>query len=66
MILRVPERGHLEISGDSFSLLSPQPTFWKLIDAKLLGISQIGAGRVRLDGNSFVGRAIFQTPLWKS
>jgi len=59
MILQVPERGHLEVDNDFFSFISHEPTFWKLIDAKLLGISHIGSGRVRLNGNSFVGRAVF-------
>jgi 5-methylcytosine-specific restriction endonuclease McrBC regulatory subunit McrC len=58
MILKIPERGHLEIDADSFSRLSQAPSFWKLVDAKLLGISHIGPGRVRLDGHSFVGRAV--------
>jgi 5-methylcytosine-specific restriction endonuclease McrBC regulatory subunit McrC len=58
MILRVPERGHLEIDAESFSRLANVPAFWKLIDSKLLGVSHIASGRVQLDGNSFVGRAV--------
>lgn len=55
--VRVPERGHTDIDPETWRALSGQPSFWRLVQQGVVGISLPQRGRVRLDGKCYVGRA---------
>lgn len=57
-LVRVPERGHVDIDAPTWRTLSGDPTFWKLVQQGMLGVSLPRRGQVRLDGSCYVGRAM--------
>lgn len=59
MRIVVPERGHVDISRDTWATLSAAPEVWRLIERKVMSTSIPNAATVRIEGSRFVGRAQF-------
>ena len=57
--LEVPERGHLDIDPQVWKHISAEPYFWHLVKNKVLSVSQSSQNRLRLEGNCYVGKALF-------
>lgn len=57
MILRVPERGSLDLGTSEWSLLRSHDAFWRLVDARIVSVTAGRSGKATLNGTSFVGRA---------
>jgi hypothetical protein len=58
MIVTVPERGTKEILPDAWAALSADPYFWRLVEENILQTEAAGAGKWRLKGTCYVGRAL--------
>jgi 5-methylcytosine-specific restriction endonuclease McrBC regulatory subunit McrC len=56
LIIGVPERGHVDVDFQTWKILASHPTIWKLIDQKILSVSQLSKTRMRLSGSCYVGR----------
>jgi 5-methylcytosine-specific restriction endonuclease McrBC regulatory subunit McrC len=56
-VIRVQERGQLEVSGPLWTELARSSTLWKLVDQGVLRVEARGRGRARLIGGCYVGRA---------
>jgi hypothetical protein len=54
----IPERGHRDIDGHTWEILSAHPDFWRLIEQKLLSVATISPHKMRLLGSCFVGRIL--------
>lgn len=57
-LIRVPERGHVDIGAQEWRALSGDPGFWQLVDKKMLEVRHRTRGRVRLLGTRWVGSAL--------
>lgn len=57
MLVRVPERGTTEIGGDVWKTVAAARQFWELTERGILIVEQVRAGRIRLRGGCYVGRA---------
>lgn len=55
--IMVPERGNVDVSSAAWKELSRSPLFWKLVERGVVSLEQLRAGRVRLWGGCYVGRA---------
>jgi len=55
--VRVPERGNVALDSERWEVLRCAPEFWKLVEAKIVGVEQHGHDSVRLLGKAHVGRA---------
>lgn len=58
MIISVPERGSTEIGPQEWARLSRDVNFWRLVESKILLVEASNAGRWRLKGTCYVGRAL--------
>lgn len=56
--IRIPERGHTEISAQVWARLSREPVFQRLLDRGLFSVSYVSPDKMRLNGSSYVGRAV--------
>jgi 5-methylcytosine-specific restriction endonuclease McrBC regulatory subunit McrC len=57
--IRVPERGNSDdIPAEVWSRMSDDAAFWRLVDSRRIKVGHPGRRRVRLEGTSYVGRAI--------
>lgn len=54
--LTVPERGSIDLSAAVWSQIRSEPGLWTLVDRNILDVSQLSAGRARLQGSCYVGR----------
>ncbi|WP_292662757.1 hypothetical protein [Mesorhizobium sp.] len=57
-IIAVPERGTAEVTSAEWSVISNDPRFWQLVSQNIIQAEAGAAGRWRLRGNCYVGRAI--------
>jgi 5-methylcytosine-specific restriction endonuclease McrBC regulatory subunit McrC len=57
-LLRIPERGTVEISKSLWSTLATESQFWSLVDRGIVYVERSSATVFRLRGGPFVGRAI--------
>lgn len=56
--LEVRERGHLDLDGEEWRSVSAATAFWRLVDKKVLAVTQPGPGAARrLEAGPYVGRA---------
>lgn len=55
--MRVPERGQIDIDEAAWGRLASHPDFWRLVDQKIVRVSQVGRHSMRLEAGAFVGRA---------
>jgi len=58
MIISVPERGIKEISAEDWAKLSSDSNFWRLVESNIIQAEAGNAGKWRLKGTCYVGRAI--------
>lgn len=58
MIVRVPERGATVVDGDTWTKLSSDHRFWRLVDRNILRV-EAHQSSWRLHGTCFVGKAVF-------
>ncbi|HSH60413.1 MAG TPA: hypothetical protein VK988_12405 [Acidimicrobiales bacterium] len=56
--LQVRERAHLDLTGEEWRGVSQSSSFWRLVDRKVLSVTQPGPGAARrLEAGPYVGRA---------
>ena len=55
--LRVPERGELTLDPAAWKALERDPSFWRLVERKVVKVGQDGQDSVKLIGNGYVGQA---------
>lgn len=57
--IEIPERGRSDdVPPVVWSQVSGDAAFWRLVDSRRIKVSQTGRNRVRLEGTSYVGRAL--------
>jgi 5-methylcytosine-specific restriction endonuclease McrBC regulatory subunit McrC len=61
LYISVPERGHADIDGKAWEVLSSHNDFWRLVDQKILSPTLISSQKIRLTGSCFVGRVILNS-----
>jgi 5-methylcytosine-specific restriction endonuclease McrBC regulatory subunit McrC len=55
--LEVRERGHLDLTAEEWAAVSASSGFWRLVDKKVLSVTQPGPGAARrLEAGPYVGR----------
>ncbi len=55
--ITIPERGYANVSRVAWREISADPSFWKLVDSKILTVGALQGDGVRLAGSCYVGRA---------
>jgi hypothetical protein len=58
MIIRVPERGSLEITEEVWLSLSSREEFWRLVDGNILSVERRTSKKWSLRASCYVGRAV--------
>jgi hypothetical protein len=58
MIVTVPERGIADVSPEVWAELSANRSFWRLVDSNIVQTEATSAGKWRLKGTCYVGRAL--------
>jgi len=58
MIVRLKERGEQDLDPEVWQELYAQADFWRLVQSKILSVSNVNRATVRLRGNCYVGRAV--------
>lgn len=58
MIVAVPERGIADVSPEVWAELSANASFWRLVDSNIVQTEATNAGKWRLKGTCYVGRAL--------
>ncbi len=56
-IIRVPERGTVDVPIEAWREASRSPVFWNLVERGVVTVGQLRGGRVRLTGGCYVGRS---------
>lgn len=56
-VIRVPERGTVDVPMASWREASRSPVFWSLVERRVVTVEQLRGGRVRLTGGCYVGRS---------
>lgn len=57
-VLKVPERGYIEVTRTQWNAISTDSHFWSLVQRGIFSVEQKASGTVRLSGHCYVGRAI--------
>ncbi|HOE81842.1 MAG TPA: hypothetical protein PK329_02570 [Myxococcota bacterium] len=57
-VVRVPERGRVDVTQVEWRNLASAPAFWSLVEKGIISVEHPSANRVRLVGTCYVGRAI--------
>lgn len=57
-LLKVPERGTVDVQKSVWSKVAADATFWQLVNAGIVTVEQGTATTVRLKGGCYVGRAV--------
>jgi 5-methylcytosine-specific restriction endonuclease McrBC regulatory subunit McrC len=55
--IQIPERGDILLEPATWRELAAEQGFWRLVDRKIVKLTQTGPGSVRLSGMGYVGRA---------
>lgn len=58
MTISVTERGSTEISPEDWALLSGDTNFWRLVESNVVQVEAGNAGKWRIKGTCYVGRAL--------
>jgi hypothetical protein len=58
MIVTVPERGTTTVSPEAWATLSADASFWRLVDSNVVQTEATSAGKWRIKGTCYVGRAL--------
>lgn len=56
-VIRVPERGTVDLTIAAWRDVSRSPVFWSLVERGVVTVEQLRGGRVRLTGGCYVGRS---------
>jgi 5-methylcytosine-specific restriction endonuclease McrBC regulatory subunit McrC len=59
MLVRLPERGSLDLELAAWLSLSQHAAFWRLFEKGILSVSTLPGNKVRLSASCYVGRASF-------
>lgn len=57
-VIRVPERGTIDVPIALWKEASNSPVFWKLVERRVVTVEQLSGARVRLTGGCYVGRSL--------
>jgi 5-methylcytosine-specific restriction endonuclease McrBC regulatory subunit McrC len=56
-LVRIPERGHVDVDASTWRRLTSDEAFWRLVDRGIIGVSYRSRERMRIHGSCYVGRA---------
>jgi 5-methylcytosine-specific restriction endonuclease McrBC regulatory subunit McrC len=57
--ITLTERGHTNINTQIWQKLASNPSFWQLVERKILRVSSLRHNTAQLDGACYVGQALF-------